>query len=141
MNYYKQFAEMLGLELEQEFNLTDVDGNIKGNIKGELTYKFTEDGLLYKSPTLVNWSKSSSGTILRLLNCDYKVVTKPWKPKYGEQYWSYSTKINGTCCNTFWELIEDYAMWKSGNCFRTEEEAATKGKEVMEAIHKEYEEA
>ena len=26
MNYYKQFAEMLGLELEQEFVITDVDG-------------------------------------------------------------------------------------------------------------------
>ena len=137
MNYYKQFAEMLGLELEQEFNLTDADGNIKG----ELTYKFTEDGLLYKSPTLVNWSKSSSGTILRLLNGDYKTVAKPWKPKYGEQYWSYSTKINGTCCNTFWEFTKDYAMWKSGNCFRTEEEAQSKGKEIMEQIMKEYEEA
>ena len=138
MNYWKQFAEMLGLELGQEFVITDVDGNIKG----ELTYKFTEDGLLYKSPTLVNWSKSSSGTIVRLLlNGDYKVVSKPWKPKYGEQYWSYSTKINGTCCNTFWELIENYAMWESGNCFRTEEEAKTKGKEIMEKLVKEYEEA
>ena len=29
MNYYKQFAEMLGLELEQEFILTDADGNRK----------------------------------------------------------------------------------------------------------------
>ena len=26
MNYYRQFAEMLGLELEQEFVLTDVKG-------------------------------------------------------------------------------------------------------------------
>ena len=137
MNYWKQFAEMLGLELEQEFLLTDVDGNTKG----ELIYKFTEDGLLYKSPTLVKWSKSSSGTILRLLNGDYKVVSKPWKPKYGEQYWSYSTKSNGTCCNTFWEFIENYAMWKSGNCFRTEEEAKTKGKEIMEQIKEEYEES
>lgn len=137
MNYWKQFAEMLGLELEQEFVITDVDGNIKG----ELTYKFTEDGLVYKSPTLVKWSKSSSGTIVRLLNGDYKTFTKPWKPKYGEQYWSYSTKINGTCCNTFWEFIEDYAKWKSGNCFRTEEEAKTKGKEIMEQIIEEYEEA
>ena len=29
MNYYKQFAEMLGLEFEQEFVLTDDDGNRK----------------------------------------------------------------------------------------------------------------
>lgn len=137
MNYYKQFAAMLGLELGQEFVLTDVDGNIKG----ELTYKFTEDGLLYKSPTLVNWSKSSSGTIVRLLNGDYKTVHKPWKPKYGEQYWSYSLKINGACFSLFGNCFEDYAIWKSGNCFRTKEEAETKGKEIMEQLQKEYEEA
>lgn len=137
MNYWKQFAEMLGLELEQEFVITDVDGNIKG----ELTYKFTEDGLLYKSPTLVNWSKSSSGTIVRLLNGDYKTVHKPWKPKYGEQYWSYSLKTSRACCGMFAEFVEDYAIWKSGNCFRTEEEAKTKGKEIMEQLQKEYEEA
>ena len=35
MNYYKQFAEMLGLELEQEFLLTDDDGYRKD----KYTYK------------------------------------------------------------------------------------------------------
>lgn len=137
MNYYKQFAEMLGLELGEEFVLTDS----YGEKKDEFEYKITEDGVLYKSPTFASWSKSSSGTILRLLNGDYETVAKPWKPKYGEQYWSYSLKASGTCCNTFWEFTKDYAMWKSGNCFRTEEEAKTKGKEIMESIEKEYEEA
>ena len=114
MNYYKQIAEMLGLELEQEFVITDLDGKRKDTI----TYKFTEDGLFSK----VNNLSAKVTLILDLLltgNC--KAVPKPWKPKYGEQYWSYSTKINGTCCNTFWEFTKDYAMWKSGNCFRTEE--------------------
>ena len=32
-------------------------------------------------------------------------------------------------------------MWNSGNCFRTEEEAETKGKAIMEKLVKEYEEA
>ena len=137
MNYWKQFAEMLGLELGQEFVLTDA----YGNRKNKYTYKFTEDGVVYKSPTFTNWSINSLGTIGSLLNGDVKAVPKPWKPKYGEQYWSYSLKINRTCCNMFGEFIEDYAMWKSGNCFRTEEEAKTKGKEIMEKLVKEYEEA
>lgn len=132
---------MLGIELEQEFVLTDDDGNIKENIKGELTYKFTEDGLLYKSPTLVNWSKSSSGTILRLLNGDYKVVTKPWKPENGDRYWYYSEAWDEENCVMWKGEFSDLLLWKVGNCFRTEKEAAAKGKEVMEAIHKEYEEA
>lgn len=134
MNYYKQIAEMLGLELEQEFVITDLDGKRKDTI----TYKFTEDGLFSKANNL-----SAKVTLILdlLLTGKCKAVPKPWKPKYGEEYWSYSTKINGACCNTFWEFIEDYAKWKSGNCFRTEEEARTKGKEIMEKLVKEYEEA
>ena len=134
MNYYKQIAEMLALELEQEFVITDLDGKRKDTI----TYKFTEDGLFSKANNL-----SAKVTLILdlLLTGKCKAVPKPWKPKYGEQYWSYSPKINGTCCNTFWEYTKDYAMWKSGNCFRTEEEAKTKGKEIMEQIQKEYEEA
>ena len=137
MNYYKQFAEMLGLELEQEFVLTYADGNRKN----KYTYKFTEDGLYYRTPTSIYWFTESANTIERLLNGDVKAVPKPWKPKYGEQYWSYSLKTNQPCCKTFWEFMEDYAMWKSGNCFKTSEEAQSKGKEIMEQIKKEYEEA
>lgn len=76
MNYWKQFAEMLGLEIEQEFVLTDDDGNRKD----KYTYIITEDGLLYKSSTF-NWLISSLGTIGKLLVGDVKAVPKPWKPK------------------------------------------------------------
>lgn len=139
MNNWGKFAEMLGLELDQEFVLTDVDGNTKG----ELIYKFTEDGLLYKPPTLVNWSKSSSGTIVRLLNGDYKVVTKPWKPKKGDIYSYYinSTYFDGTNSCMWTDEGLDLLFWKAGNCFKTRDEAETKGKEIMEQIQKEYEEA
>lgn len=127
---------MLGLELGEKFELTYDDGTIN-----EDTYKIEEDGFYYKNKQSEDWLAEPSTTVNKLINGYCKVVHKPWKPKYGEQYWSYSTKINGACCNTFWELIKDYAMWKSGNCFRTEEEAKTKGKEIMEKLVKEYEEA
>ena len=136
MNYYKQFAEMLGLELEQEFVLTDVDGNRKD----KYTYKITEDGLLYKSPPFINWSISSLGTIGKLLDGDVKAVPKPWKPKKGERFWTYLYGLERANsirwdCGTY-ELL----LWKVGNCFKTREEAEAKGKEIMEKIHKEYEE-
>lgn len=128
---------MLGLELGQEFVLIDADGNRKNKD----TYKITEDGLLYKSPPFISWSINSLGTIGSLLNGDVKAVPKPWNPKYGEQYWSYSLRNNQARCSLFEDYVEDYAIWKIGNCFRTEEEAETKGKEIMEQIQKEYEEA
>ena len=126
MNYYKQFAEMLGLELEQEFVLTDVDGNRKD----KYTYKITEDGLLYKSPTF-NWAISSLGTIGKLLDGDVKAVHKPWKPKKGEIYSYYinSTYFDGTNSCRWTDEGLDLLFWKVGNCFKTDEEAKTKGKE------------
>ena len=138
MNYYKQFAEMLGLELEQEFVLTDDDGNRKD----KYTYKITEDGLLYKSTTF-NWAISSLGTIGKLLDGDVKAVPKEWKPKKGETYWYYPNPIYFGVINSYvWnDDLTDLLFWKVGNCFKTEEEAATKGKEIMEQIRKEYEEA
>lgn len=138
MNYWKQFAEMLGLELEQEFVLTDVDVNRKD----KYTYKITEDGLLYKSPTF-NWAISSLGTIGKLLDGDVKAVPKPWKPKKGETYWYYPNPIYFGVINSYvWnDDLTDLLFWKVGNCFKTEEEAATNGKEIMEQIKKEYEEA
>ena len=134
MNYYKQIAEMLGLELEQEFVITDLDGKRKDTI----TYKFTEDGLFSKANNL-----SAKVTLILdlLLTGKYKAVPKPWKPEKGDRYWYYSEAWNEENCVMWKGEFSDLLLWKTGNCFRTEKEAATKGKEVMEAIHKEYEEA
>lgn len=137
MNYYKQFAEMLGLELEQEFVLIDADGNRKN----KYTYKFTEDGVVYKSPTFINWSINSLGTIGSLLNGDVKAVPKPWKPEKGDRYWYYSEAWDEENCVMWKDEFSDLLLWKFGNCFKTEKDANEKGKEVMEAIRKEYEEA
>ena len=137
MNYWKQFAEMLGLELDQEFVLTDVDG--KRNDK--YTYKITEDGLLYKTPTFINWAISSLGTIGKLLDGDVKAVPKPWKPKIGEKYWTYSEVWEEVTSFRFEGYYYDLLLWKVGNCFKTRDEAEDKGKEIMEQIQKEYEEA
>lgn len=134
MNYYKQIAEMLGLELEQEFVITDLDGKRKDTI----TYKFTEDGLFSKANNL---SVKVTLILDLLLTGKYKAVPKPWKPKKGDEYWRCSS-IRGFVSSAIWlDDVIDLCGWKSGNCFRTEEEAKTKGKEIMEKLVKEYEEA
>ena len=137
MSHWKRFAEILDLELEQEFVLINVDGKRKN----EYIYKITEDGLLYKMPTqYVNWSNSSSGTIAKLLNGNYKAVARPWKPTKGESYWHYGTE-RGEAFLAIWCFDSiDLCRWKAGNCFKAREEAEAKGKEIMEQIQKEYEE-
>ena len=122
---------MLGLELEQEFVITDLDGKRKDTI----TYKFTEDGLFTN-----NISVKVTLTLDLLLSGKCKAVPKPWKPKKGDEYWRCSSKCSVS--STIWlDDVIDICGWKSGNCFRTKEEAETKGKEIMEKLVKEYEEA
>lgn len=140
MNYYEQFAEMLGLELGQEFILTTPNGE-KANLT---TYKIIEDGIYYKSATNDGTHDglfSASDEILgSLLIGELKAVPKPWKPKKGDEYWRCISK-NGFVSSSIWlDDVIDFCGWKSGNCFKTSEEARAKGKEIMEKIVKEYEE-
>lgn len=135
MNYWKQFVEMLGLELEQEFILTDS----YGKRKDEYTYKITEDGILYQKEYNF-WILEPSITLACLLKGSYKAVPKPWKPKNGERYWYYSPLSRETFYLTREDGLDDLLLWKAGNCLKTKEEAETKGKKIMEQIAKEFEE-
>ena len=133
MNYYEQFAEMLGLELGQQFRII---GSHEKTIDDAL-FEITEDGLFSKANNL-----SGKVTLMLdlLLSGKYKAVPKPWKPKYGDAYWKWATNLELAQFKRWNDASTDFACWKLGNCFKTSEEARTKGKEIMEAIQKEYEE-
>lgn len=136
MSYWKEFAEMLDLELEQEFVLMKPDGKIKDLC----TYKITENGIFYKSKISEDWIKDRPIVVEELLNGCITAVAKPWKPKKGEKYLYYSTYFDEASSCIWTGGVSDLLLWKLGNCFRTKEEAVTKGKETMEQIQKEYEE-
>lgn len=136
MNYWKQFVEMLGLELDEEFSLAKPNGEKVTEDK----YKVTERGLYYKPQIGINRYYEAPIIIYNLLNGKYKAVPKPWKPKEGKEYWYYSEAWKQGI-STKWESgIQDLFFWKAGNCFRTKEEADAKGKEIIEQIRKEFEE-
>lgn len=136
MNYYKQFAEMLGLELGEEFNLICTEEETDEN-----TYKITEDGMYYQGIQNGSWWGEPYKTLDSLLMGEVKAVPKPWKPKDGEAYWYWGASSEFADLSHWGGTSSDFALWKLGNCFRTEEEAKTKGKEIMEQIMKEYKEA
>ena len=138
MTYYKQFAEILGLELGQEF--TTVEPNSKQESKD--VYRIEDDGV-YSAvrSNAALWGREQSTIVDRLLSGVLKVVHKPWKPSEGYTYWWYSIAWKQAIDNEFNSSIGDLLHWKVGNCFKTKEEAETKGKEIMEQIKKEYEEA
>ena len=100
-------------------------------------FEITEDGLFSKANNL---SGKVTLMIDLLLSGKYKAVPKPWKPKYGDAYWKWATNLELAQFKRWNDASTDFACWKLGNCFKTSEEARTKGKEIMEAIQKEYEE-
>lgn len=139
MNYYKQFAAMFGLELDEEFSLIKSDGTKVDND----SYRITEDGIFYKKEKNDFWLSEPSVTLSSLLKGSYKVVHKPWKPKKDEKYFIYEPGVvDVDDAYSFWADDDiDLCRWKCGNCFKTKEEAETKGKEIMEQLQKEYEKA
>lgn len=140
MNYYKKIAEMLGVELGEEFRLEEF--RLKENKTKNILiprYKITqEEGLMYS----VNRNEFDRSTMLMsIINGSCSIVKLPWKPKKGDEYWRCSS-IRGFVSSAIWlDDVIDLCGWKSGNCFRTKEEAETKGKEIMEKLVKEYEES
>lgn len=139
MNYWEQFAEMLGLELGQEFSI--VLSSSKEASKN--VYKITKNGVFSRGAKDTDgfWGLEQSTTVEHLISGLFEAVPKPWKPKEGELYWYYSKTLNQAISRN-WNA-ENYALclWKYGNCFKTEKEANEKGKEIMKQIQKEYEEA
>lgn len=132
MNYYKKITEMLGVELNEEFSLKNNDDEILSS-----NYKITaSDGLLFKWGN--NWGRSNR--IIEIISGRLTIVKLPWKPKKDEMYWFYGISLEQALWATWRLNSSDFCMWKTGNCFRTEEEAKTKGKEIMEQIQKEFEE-
>ena len=133
MNYYKQVAEMLGVELNEEFSLKHKDGELLSK-----KYRISPvAGLLLKIGD--KWNQS--GYIGEIISGNLTVVKLPWKPKEDEFYYYYSPYCGITCQERWMNTSSDYCMWKIGNCFRTREEASKKGKEIMEQIEKEYRES
>lgn len=135
MNYYKQIAEMLGVEIGEEFRLKE--NKTKDICRPR--YKITqEEGLMYS----VNGNEfDRSVSLMSIINGSFSVVKLPWKPKNGDAYWRYQPQFGNASLSAWLDDGIDFCRWKVGNCFLTKEEAETKGKEIMEQIQKEYEKA
>lgn len=127
MNYIEQVANILGVETGQEFNIVLEDGT-KSSYN---PFHFTEDGLQAAGEKMDEY-------LIELLTGIYTIEIPPFKPKIGDDYWYWSVETNYANNTVFYKCDFDIAMCKIGNCFRTKEEAETKGKELMDQLLKEY---
>ena len=138
MNLIPKIAEMLGVEIGEEFNAKHANiGKILTNSKEEpAIFKFGNDGLYAKC------SDGSGDFFLigmgNFLKGDYEIVKLPFEPKDGDLYWGVGwVGLNenvfvGTC--VWHDTQENYADKYCGNCFRTEAEAEAHKYEIYEKL-------
>ncbi len=120
-NLIPQIAKMLGVEIGEEFK-------IKGD--NELTYRFTNAGLKLTHDSGIELADVSANVaFVDLVNGKDEIIKLPWKPKAGEQYYSFGGRFFGD--PTVWIVIDviwqglayDVAMFDKGWVYRTKEEA------------------
>lgn len=114
MNYMSEVAKMLGVELEEEFEVCWQD-----NPMWHTYAMLTNKGIKITHSDLTIFSSSD---ILEWILCGMAPIKlKPWKPKYYEKY--YSIGADGLEPGTWMNDFIDDTLYKIGNCYRTEEEA------------------
>lgn len=119
-------AKMLGVELNEKFNMVFKDGSLSINSP----YKFTEQGLFDKD------NDNSIDDIGYLMIGDCTIEKLPWKPKNGDEYyyvelWDIPGIEWGRFNNN--NLLQ-IALYKCGWMFRTKEEAEANKERVLKEM-------
>ena len=115
-NLIPEIARMLGVEIGEEFK-------IKGR-KGAI-YKFIVDGLLMSDDDAEKVYIATNVPLVGLVRGDIEIVKLPWKPKKGEDYYTFggsdgSWRVSQQhwTCHPF-----DLALFEKGWVYRTRAEA------------------
>lgn len=87
-NLMPQIAEMLGIELGEEFK---VEGDKDFEQK---TFYLTTRGLKVKLDQCPKKEIPAMAVLDSLLFGDTKIIKLPWKPKMDERYWTFSLGVD-----------------------------------------------
>ena len=129
-NLIPKIAEMLGVELGEEFKL---------DIRGDDIFQITEGGVwMRKGIDKEEWVEKQFEFVM-LCNGDAEVIKLPWKPKEDEAYYTFGVNVRGV-----WRVVlkpcwkeKTYpvglALYAKGWIYRTREEA----KAALPAVAKE----
>lgn len=109
-NYMADVAKLLGIELEEEFMVTEDDS----------IYKLTKDGLEYKSDN-GNWYYAND-VFLNLLDGTIEIVKLPWQPKKGDEYYYPACNFKDVFSTNWTYSVFDFAYKEAGLIFKTKEE-------------------
>ena len=135
-NLIPEIAEMLGVELGEEFK-------IEGR---EYIFHFVDNGLVAcRTDGSELRRENCLAHFLWLINGEEEIVKLPWKPKFGEKYYSFGGRYIGDpsiwiVVDVIWNgLAYDVAMLDIGWVYRTREEAEAALPKVAAELGVDYE--
>lgn len=109
-NYMQDVANILGVELGEEFKL---DGR-------ETKYKFTENGLYFYASD--GWWQCSNVLLPKILKGELEIIKLPWQPKEGDVYYYPGDKFNAVYHSIWGNSVFGFAYKEAGLIFKTYEE-------------------
>ena len=134
MNLIPKIAELLGVEIGEEFDLYNMDSSIRMGC----IYKFSNDCLMCADEDDKDcFGVASDKTLRCILNGSLKIIKLPFEPKNGDRYFEIFIHSNGdinVCSDTWMDWTTDYMRKYCGNCFRTEAEAEKHKYEIYEKL-------
>ena len=132
-NLIPEIAKLLGVEVGEEFK-------VKGD--DELTYTLTDDGLKITFAGDIEISQvSTNSAFVALVMGKDEIVKLPWKPKKGEDYYTFSG-FDGSwiVSQQYWTCHPfDLALFEKGWVYRTRAEAQDALPKVAAEMGVEYE--
>ena len=135
-NHMAEVAQMLGVELEEVFKVTDDDSGKYHNY-----YKFTEKKGIEVSEDNVKWEADTAGTLVLkwLLIGVARIIKLPWRPSRGDVYYLPSVTSIGKYIKLFWTgSRNDEGSYQQGLVLRTKKEAVELAEEMLDVARKKF---
>ena len=135
-NHMAEVAQMLGVELEEVFKVTDDDSGKYHNY-----YKFTEKKGIEVSDDNVKWEADTAGTLVLkwLLIGVARIIKLPWRPSRGDVYYMPSVTSIGKYIKLFWTGSKnDEISYQQGLVLRTKKEAVELAEEMLDVARKKF---
>ena len=130
-----EVAQMLGVELEEVFKVTDDDSGKYHNY-----YKFTEKKGIEVSDDNVKWEADTAGTLVLkwLLIGVARIIKLPWKPAVYDEYYYPIPSDRDLWESRLW-IGDNYdnSRFSRGLVCKTKEEAIDMAKKMLAVVKEE----
>lgn len=122
-NYMPEIAQMLGVEIGEEFDILDENGDARG----WNSHKFTKEMMVD-----CMGGEAKGWLVYYLLKGEYTLQKRPWRPKDGGECWAVFPDGSVDWDSFHKNSVYSLALLNMGNCFPSKEAAKAAVPEMLE---------